>query len=172
MRPAYACSLLVVESPAQLVPEAELIVLGSVVSVDGEAAVLRPEAFLKGPASGADIRLERDRAGCPFAPLEAEERAIVFIYQADQPVFPYSNQAYVLEDGLAKIEGSEDTLTEAEVVSEIRAITAQYIVPAASEDEGAGIDWSNTILPVGVALLIVFGIGLVLMRTWHRIDPS
>jgi hypothetical protein len=58
------------------------------------------------------------------------------------------------------------------VVAAIRAITGQYAVPAGSKDEGAGIDWKSTVLPVGAALLAVFAIGLVLMRQWHKIDPS
>jgi hypothetical protein len=160
-----------VDSPTELVPEAELIVLGEVVEVDDSGATLRPEAFLKGPLAGEDIRMERDNSGCPFAPLEQDERALVFIYHAENPAFPYSNQAYVLKDGHARMEGSPE-LTEIEVVSRIRAVTGQYAVPAASEDEGAGIDWGNTVLPLGVALGIIFVIGLLLMRVWHRIDPS
>lgn len=155
----------------QLVPDAELIVLGEIVSVDSSGAVLRPEAFLKGPLAGEDIRLERDQSGCPFAPLELNQRALVFIYEADTPDYPYSNQAYVLKDGHALMESSRP-LTEVEVVAAVRDITGQYAVPAANEDEGAGIDWQNTVLPLGVALAIIFVIGLLLMRVWHRIDPS
>jgi hypothetical protein len=69
------------------------------------------------------------------------------------------------------MEGAEPR-SEVEVVSSIRAITGQYAVPAATEAEGAGIDWGNTVLPLGLVLLVIFGIGLVLMRVWHRIDPS
>jgi len=43
---------------------------------------------------------------------------------------------------------------------------------AAIGEEGAAIDWIGTVLPVSAALLVVFAIGLLLMRTWHRIDPS
>ena len=171
MRPAYACSLIAIDSPAQLVPEADLIVIGEVVSLDDSGAVLRPEAFLKGPLAGEDIRLERDQSGCPFAPLELNQRALVFVYEADAPVFPYTNGAYVLKDGHATMEGSRE-LTEVEVLAAIRDITGQYAVPAASQDEGAGIDWESTVLPLGVALAIIFVIGLLLMRVWHRIDPS
>jgi hypothetical protein len=57
-------------------------------------------------------------------------------------------------------------------VSLVRGITEQYAVPAASAGDGAGIDWWKTVLPVGVATLALFGVGLYLMRIWHRIDPS
>jgi hypothetical protein len=45
-------------------------------------------------------------------------------------------------------------------------------VPAANQSEGASLDWVRVVLPTTIVVLIVFGIGLVLMRTWHRIDPS
>ncbi len=51
-------------------------------------------------------------------------------------------------------------------------MTAQYGVTAVDKDEGAGINWSDTVLPLCVVLVVVFGIGLVMMRVWHRIDPS
>ena len=63
-------------------------------------------------------------------------------------------------------------MAEAELVSRIRALTNQYTVPAAAESESAGIDWGRTVVPVGFAVLALFGVGLVLMRIWHRIDPS
>jgi len=171
VRPAHACSLMAVDSPVRLVPEAELIVIGEVTAVDGAGATLRPEAFLKGPLSGKDIRLERDSSGCPTAGLETGARALVFVFDADAPRYPYVNEAYLLKDGHARMEGSAE-LSEVEVVSAIRAVTGQYAVPAESESEGAGIDWRNTILPLGAALGVIFVIGLALMRVWHRIDPS
>ena len=172
MRTAHACSLIQVESPGQLVPTSQIILIGEVVSADAAALVLRPEAFLKGPASAEDIRLAADTSsGCPMANLAAGQRALIYIGDAARPSYPLINQAYLLQDGHAVMEGGE-TLTEVEAVAEIRAITGQYVVPAATEAEGAGIDWASTILPLGAALLIIFGIGLVLMRIWHRIDPS
>ena len=80
-------------------------------------------------------------------------------------------KAYLLRDPQTET-GGKVPASELDVVQKIRALTGQYAVPAASEDDGAGIDWSHTIVPMGVVLLIVFGIGLVLMRVWHRIDPT
>ena len=53
-----------------------------------------------------------------------------------------------------------------------KADTGLYAGPAAPEVEGAGIDWGNTWLPMGLGLLIVFGIGHGLRRVWPRIDPA
>jgi hypothetical protein len=80
-------------------------------------------------------------------------------------------QTYVLRDGRAQ-RGDQPAVPEVQLVSEVREVTGQYIVIATSQDEGAGIDWGNTVVPLGVALAVIFGIGLVLMRVWHRIDPS
>ena len=169
---AGACSLLLPSSPAQFVELSEVIVIGEAVSADPSLLVLRPEAFLKGPVSADDISLDGDPNGmCPQAAIGAGERVLVYIAHASDPTYPLMNEAYVLKDGYAYMEGA-DPLPEVEVVSSIRAVTGQYAVPAATEEEGAGIDWGNTLLPMGLVLLIVFGIGLVLMRVWHRIDPS
>jgi hypothetical protein len=171
VRPAYACAVEPVQHPAELVPEAELIVIGEVIALDSESAELRPEAFLKGPASGETIRLPRMPSDCADAPLELNERAMVFVYDADSPRFPQTNAAFVLRDGHAEMVGVPE-VSEIQLTSEVRSATGQYIAIATSPDEGAGIDWRNTVIPLGVALAIIFGIGLVLMRVWHRIDPS
>lgn len=170
------------ESPAQLVPTSEVIVIGQVTRADADVLVLEPEAFLKGPASsepvtlrapadGVHATLEAQGAECPRVRPELGSRLLVYIPDADAPHFPYINEAYVLEDGHARMEGVRE-LTEVEVVAAIREITGQYAVPAATQDEGAGIDWGNTVVPLGIALGIIFVIGLLLMRVWHRIDPS
>jgi hypothetical protein len=174
--------LVAVESPAQLVPGSEVIFIGEVTRADSEALVLRPEAFLKGPVSSEPVTLPVPGGGvhatavvqgaeCPRVDVAEGQRLLVYVSDADDPHYPYVNEAYVLQDGHARMDGSPE-LTEVEVVAQIRAITGQYAVPAASEGEGAGIDWGNTVLPLGIALGIVFVIGLLLMRVWHRIDPS
>ena len=56
--------------------------------------------------------------------------------------------------------------------AEIRTVTGQYAVPAADDEEGATLDWMKVVLPVGLATLGVFAVSLVLMRMWHKIDPS
>jgi hypothetical protein len=144
--------------------------------------VIEPEAFLKGPASsepvtlaapdtGVHATLEAQGAECPRAKASQGDRVLVYILDAQAPHYPYLNEAYVLKDGHARMEGSNE-LTEVQLVNEIRAITEQYAVPAATASEGAGIDWGSTVVPLGAALAVVFVIGLALMRVWHRIDPS
>ncbi|MGE3074323.1 MAG: hypothetical protein AB7N24_13820 [Dehalococcoidia bacterium] len=171
MPKAHACSLIQPDSPTTFVPDSEMIVIGEVVSTGTDSLDLKPEAFLKGPATPDEITFSGDDLGCPRADLKVGDRALVYVFDAAQPSYPLINQVYLLRDGRAIQEGSE-TLTEVEVVGDIRGLTGQYAVPASNKDDGAGIDWSNTVLPLGVVLLIIFGIGLVLMRVWHRIDPS
>jgi hypothetical protein len=174
---AHACTLLKPESPTQFVPDAQVIVLGTVVSADDTALVLKPEVFLKGPVSQDNLRFTKSlpggqgSVGCPTALLAAGQRAVVYVFDASSGEWPLTNQVYVLDQGRARMEGDKDR-TEAEVVNAIRAVTGQYAVPASNQGEGAGIDWKSTILPLGIALAIIFAIGLVLMRLWHRIDPS
>lgn len=171
MPAAYACTLLQPEAPVQFVAESELIVIGRVASVSEDSFELQPEAFLKGPSSGETMRFSGRDAQCPTAELEAEDRVLIYVGKADSLAWPLINQVYEFRDGRANREGEMERL-EIEVVSDIRAITGQYAVPAVTDDEGAGIDWGNTLLPLGAVLVIIFAIGLVLMRVWHRIDPS
>jgi hypothetical protein len=63
-------------------------------------------------------------------------------------------------------------LAEEELSERIRALTGQSSVPADPGDDGSTIDWTRTVLPLSVALGLVFVIGLAMMRVWHRIDPS
>lgn len=168
---AHSCSLVQPESPVQFVAESEVIVLGTVDAANEKELILRPEAYLKGPATADRIRLVRENDLCPSAELGPGDRVLVYMFTAARPSWPLINQVYVLADGHATREG-EAVRTEIEVVSAIRSLTGQYAVPAATESEGAGIDWSHTIIPLGVVMAILLGIGLVLMRVWHRIDPS
>lgn len=167
---AHACLLLQPETPEQLVPDSQVIVVGTVVSRDGRNLVFRPEAFLKGPASADEMRFTGEEDTCTPAPLNAGDRALIYVFDAAAPRYPYQTEAFVLKDGHATM--ADDVRTEVEVVAAIRAVTGQYAVPATSSSEGAGIDWGHTIIPLGAALAIIFVIGLVLMRVWHRIDPS
>lgn len=171
VRPAFACTLIAPESPVQFVAESELVVIGTVNSVSGDAFVLEPEAFLKGPLSAEPMRFTGEDDLCPTLQVREGDRVLLYVADAARLQWPFMNMGYVLRDGKAFREG-EPERTEVEVVSAIRALTNQYAVPAASEDEGAGIDWGGTILPLGGVLLVLFAIGLVLMRVWHRIDPS
>ena len=171
MPAAHACTLVQPESPLQFVAESELIVIGTVGAVSADSFELQPEAFLKGPSSGETMRFSGPNELCPAAEFEPDDRVLIYVLKADGLTWPLINQVYELRNGRANREGEMERL-ELEVVSDIRAITGQYAVPAVSDDEGAGIDWGNTLLPLGAVLVIIFGIGLVLMRIWHRIDPS
>lgn len=170
--PAFACTLLTPASAAEFVPTAELIVIGTVTAASSTKLVLEPEAFLKGPASGEPIAFSAAEGDmCPGATLETGDRALIYVFDAVALPWPYINQVYLLESGRATI--VERTETEVAVVEQIRSLTGQYAVPAIADGgEGAGINWKSTVLPMGVVLIVVFGIGLVMMRVWHRIDPS
>ncbi len=91
----------------------------------------------------------------------------------DQLAWPDASRAFVLADGMATSGGPNGwQVAEPALEQDIQDLTGQASVPVEAGDEGEQIDWLGTVLPVTVALLIVFAIGLVLMRTWHRIDPS
>lgn len=160
------------ESAADFVLESELIVIGMVQGVSASEVRFAPEAFLKGPSSGEPIVFHAEAEPlCPTHAFAAGERALVYVYDASELPWPLLNQVFVLQGGRATM--GELSMTELQAVEEIRGITGQYAVPAVADGgEGAGIDWDSTVLPIGVVLLIVFGIGLLMMRVWHRIDPS
>jgi len=170
---AYACSLVLPESPTELVPDASVIVIGQVTRVEPQKEfTFLVEAYLKGPASETELTFRLKTDLCPLVEVRDGGRAILFVYGSSPDLsWPVIVNAYLLEDGKAYMADAPER-TEAEVVKEIRSVTGQYAVPAASDEEGAQIDWVGTVLPVSAALLVVFGIGLLLMRTWHRIDPS
>lgn len=140
-------------------------------------AELEPEVILKGSVPGTNVTLPAPEGGapCAFARLDEGTRALLFLSVIDgRPEWPGASQVFDLRDGLAVQQ--EDLgfgeSPEFARINSIRTITGQYVVPAGEPGEGAGIDWGSTVLPIGAVLAVVFGIGLVLMRTWHRIDPS
>jgi hypothetical protein len=139
-------------------------------------ALLQPEAYLKGSASSQPIPLSLpgQYAGCAAAQFPPGDRVLVFLGNRDAKfVWPTVERVYYLNDGSAvsPLEPNNPMPEEA-LVSSIRSVTNQYIVPASSNNEGASLDWIRVVLPTTIVVLIVFGIGLLLMRTWHRIDPS
>jgi len=160
----------------QRVAQADLIVLGTVTASTGASARIAPTAYLKGPAQAGDVELRRParEPECPLAELKPGTRIIALLQSSSGViVWPDATQVYDLKGGQATSgPPANDTKPESVLLQEIRTVTNQYAVPAANADEGASLDWVKTVVPVSVALLIVFGIGLVLMRTWHRIDPS
>lgn len=179
VRPAAACSLVALESPTQFVLESEAIVIARVIRAERGEALLQPEAYLKGPVSAGQLHFTADPRGndgvsCPTAAFRTGDRVLVYLLRDRGSEWPLANAYYRLVDGHARPEYDTGAppLAEAEAVEQIRALTGQYAVPAASAAEGAGIDWWKTVVPVGGALLVIFAIGLVLMRLWHRIDPS
>jgi hypothetical protein len=136
-------------------------VTGSTVS----AVTLKPVVYLKGAASGASILLTSRDDGCAQASFETGSRVLAALPSKDGDlVWPGPDQVFEID---AAVE-----LAEHPAVVQIRDVTAQFAFPAETVDSGAGIDWGSVILPLGAALLAVFGISFVLMIYWHRIDPS
>jgi hypothetical protein len=161
---------------AMRVAQADLIVLGMVTAASATSARIAPTAYLKGPAQAGEVEVRRSgrETECPLADLQPGTRVVALLQSASgMMAWPDATQVYDLRGGQATSgPPSNDAKPESELLQEIRTVTNQYAVPAANADEGASLDWVKTVVPVSVALLIVFGIGLVLMRTWHRIDPS
>ena len=161
---------------AMRVAQADLIVLGMVTVSSATSARIAPTAYLKGPAQAGDVEVRRPEreAECPLSELQPGMRVVAFLQSSSGVIaWPDATQVYDLKGGQATSgPPSNDVKPESELLQEIRTVTNQYAVPAANKDEGASLDWVKTVVPVSAALLIVFGIGLVLMRTWHRIDPS
>ncbi len=157
--------------------EAEVVVVARVEASEPErSVVLRPEVYLKGPAQSAVISLSfpDPRPRCPLARFDPGARVLAVLDAAGGDLsWPGAGDVWLIAGGVAtKPEPSPDERPEADLIRAVRSITGQYAVPAANGEEGASIDWVGTVLPVSAALLVVFAIGLLLMRTWHRIDPS
>ncbi len=163
-------------APLQLlVREASVIVVADVSSASAGNATLQPEAFLKGAATADPITLRNpDPANDCMAPdFVAGERVLAIIAPAAAAGrWPTAAGLYRLSGGQAINRGGLPQVTEAELINEIRQQTNEYAVPARTRSEGAGINLAKTVLPVGAALILIFGIGLYLMKSWHRIDPS
>ena len=156
---------------------ADLIVVGTVVGVtDGVSVQLRPTVYLKGPAQAGDIDLHypQSEPGCPLASF-AEDTSMVVLLQSHggDLQWPARENVYVVSGGVATNQlGGSPTQPESALVDEVRGMTGQYAVPATDAGEGATLDWVKVVLPTTVVSLIVFGLGLLFMRTWHRIDPT
>lgn len=152
-----------------------LVLIGTAAR-QGEMLVIEPEGFLRGTASREPVALgpASPPGSCAPASLEAGLRYLLFLdVDSSGAHWPAAGAAFLLRDGRAtRVDGGLPAAPEADVVSRVRAVTGQYAVPAGEGQSGAGIDFRGTILPVGAILAAVFGIGLVLMRIWHRIDPS
>ena len=153
----------------------DAVVVGTVAERAGGVAIL-PEFWLKGAASAGAIPLAAgDGRGCPLAPPPpAGTRALAALRREGTGYAPpLASALFVIADGVA-VNGASppERLPEAELVARIRAVTGQYAVPAAAPAEGASLDWVRVVAPVAGAILAIFAISLVLMRVWHRIDPT
>jgi hypothetical protein len=159
------------------VQTSQVVALGRVTYVSDGEAHITPSAYLKGPAQAGDLVVKRTAqlAECPLATFAEGEQVLVMLSSgADAFDWPDGQWAYRISGGTATANGGavQDVQPEDALLSQIRSLTNQYAVPASSKSEGASIDWVTTVLPITGALLIVFVIGLYLMKIWHRIDPS
>jgi hypothetical protein len=178
VQPAGAASCAGVLVPLRdRVESSDIVALGKVTSVGPTEAAITPTAYLKGPAQAGDLVIRRSSqpAECPLAGFAQGDQVLVMLSSGvDGFVWPDAEWAYHLSGGTATADDGavRDVQAEDTLISQIRSLTNQYAVPAGSNSEGASIDWVTTVLPITGALVIVFGIGLYLMRIWHRIDPS
>jgi hypothetical protein len=140
-----------------VVESSDLILIGVARETDPGSGIshIEPEAFLKGSATDGSVN--PSNLGCGPAGVQEGDRLLLFLTVQDGVPDGVSN--FRLADG--RVFGNRGEIA-----------LSQYLVPAHSEGEGEGIEWTTTVLPIAVALGIVFVIGLFLMRIWHRIDPS
>lgn len=169
------CFVYTEATAVQVVEAAAVIVVGTVSeSVPEHSATIAPDYYLKGATLPERLTLAFDpQLPCEPASLDTGQRLLVILGARDGVlVWPGTAQVMDLRGGAAYATDGLELGSETAVVDRIRAISGQYSVPAASPAEGAGIDWLGTVLPVTAATLVVFAIALVLMREWHRIDPT
>lgn len=160
---------------------ASVVVLGVVSGPDevaggGRSFSLRPEVFLKGASTARSqvFTLAAQDSGCEVATVEQGARVLVFAHGSNPFPWPHPLGVFVEHpDGWRSTHPALSvSYTEAQLLDRIRAITGQLAIPAANTGDGAGIDWLTTVLPIGGVLLGLMAVGLILMRIWHRIDPS
>lgn len=155
----------------------DLVVIAQVEEADADSATIHPEVYLKGAATGASVSLERPTdapPGCTLATIASGTRVLLILKaEGGAYLWPAAEEAYTLIDGEAtRGEPLSDSVPEDDLVDDIRSVTGQEAIAAEGDADGASIEWLGTVLPVTVALILVLGIGLVMMREWHRIDPS
>ncbi len=169
---AHACSFAFAPTPLASLDRAGVAAIVSVTSVTSTEVVFTPEVFLKGPANSDKIVFRRpaDVTSTCDASFTASSRVLLFI-PASAASWPTLDMVFELNGGFVSQLGQQGE-PEAKVIADIRNITGQYAVPAANSEEGATLDWKKVVLPVGLATLAVFAASLIMMRTWHRIDPS
>lgn len=160
---------------------ANVIVLGVVSGPDdradgGRVFGVRPEAFLKGTATAGTqaFALAPADADCPVADVSDGDRVLIFALGSSPFAWPHPDAVFIEHpEGWRSANPSVSaSYGERQLLDRVRAVTEQFAVPAMDDGEGAGIDWMKTVLPIGGVLLGLMAVGLVLMRIWHRIDPS
>ncbi len=148
-----------------------MIVIGELTSA-GETPTIEPEAYLKGSAITQALVLANAPSECAEANLPLSgARVVVALRQAVGGFqWPVPAALFVVEGGIAT-NGADPPLSlpEDELISHIREVSGQYAVPAS---ESSSIDWLRVVLPVVLAAIVILGIGLVLLRIWHRIEPE
>ena len=174
--PLSACAGFDPAQPRESLVPIGIAVIGSVQdAVEGKSATLAPEAYLKGPTSAGTVRLRIETlpGECEAGSLRTGDRVLLLLQSNQGDVhWPSPEQTWVLRGGEATLQATGETMTEGNLISSIRDITGQYSIPAESEAEAPGIDWIRTVLWVGGVVLAVFAVGLVMMKEWHRIDPT
>ena len=149
----------------------DVIVIGELTSGSG-ATTIEPEAYLKGSAITQALVLANAPSECAEANLPPSgARVVVALRQAVGGFqWPVPAALFVVEGGIAT-NGADPplSLSEDELISRIREVSGQYAVPAS---ESGSIDWLRVVLPVVLAAIVILGIGLVLLRIWHRIEPE
>jgi hypothetical protein len=167
------CLPLGVDQPRLAIESLDVIVIGRL-ERNAEQWSLVPETYLKGPATERRLPLDTDAApGCEPAALNAGQRVLVGLH-ADEPGdaswWPAANQAWLLEGEAAT--GAGGSVATDDLVGSIRDVTGQFAVPAEDSDSGVSLDVGGTILPLSIALVVIFVISILMMRIWHAIDPS
>ncbi|MGK2966381.1 MAG: hypothetical protein ACSLFM_12370 [Tepidiformaceae bacterium] len=155
----------------------DLVVVAQVEEADADSATIHPEVYFKGAATGESVSLERPTAeapGCTLATIVAGDRVLLLLRAEDGVyLWPAVEEVYTLRAGSAfRGEPLSDSTSEDQLIDDIRSVTGQEAVAAEGGADGASIEWLGTVVPVTVALVLVLGIGLVMMREWHRIDPT
>ena len=170
------CTPLTEENLREGVEAAAVIVVGTIAEGPGDDSLLVvPERYFKGTAEARSFILRGVTTGpCPKAGIDPGTRLLLILENTgNQLAWPDASRVFVLADGRARNAADSDwDRSETELEARLHDLTGQDSVPVELGEEGEQIDWIGTVLPVTGALLIVFSIGLVLMRVWHRIDPT
>jgi hypothetical protein len=182
VRPAHALCLGVDTTKlADATRASSVILVGTVTDVAAaDTVAIDPELFLKGAAQSGDIRLTYPdpapdpKLGCTLASFTRGDRVLVFLGELGGSLdWPGTADVFVLRQGTAQQAGTTGPgIPEQTLVDDVRALTNTYAVPAAKNEDGAGINWEATIVPTALTLGGLLLVGLFLMRIWHRIDPS